>query len=128
MSVKKGDLIDERKRHPESCGLVVKIMDGGAGFEKIICCDHELTADDVVPTLAISKGRKRGHMPAAIVLDEKKLYPDSCGLRVMIMDGGAGFKEIRCCGHSLTVSSKRELRYDQIRGSESPPNSPEGHA
>jgi hypothetical protein len=124
MSVKKGDLIDERKRHPESCGLVVKVMGGGEGFEKIICCDHELTDADVVPTLVISKGRKRGQMPPAIVLDEKKLYHDSCGLRLMIM----GFQEIRCCGHSLTVSSKRELHYDQRRGVDQPPNTPEGNA
>jgi hypothetical protein len=46
----------------------------------------------------------------------------------MIMDGGAGFREILCCGHSLTVSSKRELRYDQMRGSEPPPTAPEGNA
>src|SRR5689334_2937734 len=87
MGIKKGDLIDERKRHPQSCGLVVKVMGGGEGFEKIVCCEHELTAEDVVPSVAVAKGRKRGQMPAAIVLDEKKLYPDSCGLRVMIMDG-----------------------------------------
>jgi hypothetical protein len=128
MGLKKGDLIDERKRHPESCGLVLKVMGGGEGFEKIICCDHELTETDLVPSLVTSKGRRRGQLPAATILDEKKLYPDSCGLRVMIMDGGAGFKEIRCCGHSLTLSAKRELRYDQMRGSEPPPNAPEGNA
>ena len=128
MALKKGDLIDERKRHPDSCGLVVKVMGGGEGFEKIICCDHELTDADVVSVVGGSKGRKRGQLPAAIVLDEKKLYPDSCGLRVMIMDGGAGFKEIRCCGHSLTVSSKRELMYDQMRGSDPQQNVPEGNA
>jgi hypothetical protein len=128
MAIKKGDLIDERKRHPDSCGLVLKVMGGGEGFERIICCDHELTAEDVVPAPAVSKGRKRGSMPAAIVLDEKKLYPDSCGLRVMIIEGGAGFKEIRCCGHSLTVTSKRELSYNPIRRSEPPPNAPEGNA
>ena len=94
----------------------------------LFCCDHELTQDDVVPSMVVSKGRKRGQLTAAMVLDEKKLYPDSCGLRVMIMDGGAGFKEIRCCGHSLTVSSQRELRYTQMRGSEPPPNAPEGNA
>jgi hypothetical protein len=87
-----------------------------------------LTDVDVVPSLVTSKGRKRGQLAAAMVLDEKKLYPDSCGLRVMIMDGGAGFKEIRCCGHSLTVSAQRELRYDLMRRSESPPNTPEGDA
>ncbi|HKR79804.1 MAG TPA: hypothetical protein VJR69_08895 [Nitrospira sp.] len=128
MGVKKGDLIDERKRHPDSCGLLLKVMGGGEGFEKVLCCDHELTDADVVPSLVSSKGRKRGEMPAGIILDEKKLYPDSCGLRVMIMDGGAGFKEIRCCGHSLTVSSKRDLGYDQMRRSEPPPNAPEGNA
>lgn len=128
MTLKKGDLIDERKRHPDSCGLVIKVMEGGQGFEKIVCCDHELTEADVVSVMDGSKGRKRGQLPAAIVLDEKKLYPDSCGLRVMIMEGGAGFKEIRCCGHTLTLSSKRELIYEQRRGSEPPPNSPEGNA
>ena len=128
MAVKKGDLIDEHKRHPESCGLVVKIMAGGEGFERIFCCEHELTDADVVSVVGSSKGRKRGQLAAAIVLDEKKLYPDSCGLRVMIMDGGAGFKEIRCCGHSLTVSSKRELKYDQLRGSDPEQNAPEGTA
>ena len=128
MAVKKGDLIDEHKRHPESCGLVVKIMAGGEGFERILCCDHELTDADVVSVMGRSKGRKRGQLVTAIVLDEKKNYPDSCGLRVMIMDGGAGFKEIRCCGHSLTVSSKRELKYDQLRGSDPQQNAPEGTA
>lgn len=128
MALQKGDLIDERKRHPHSCGLVVKVMGGGQGFEKIICCDHELTDADVVSVMDSSKGRKRGELPAAIVLDEKKLYPDSCGLRVMIMEGGAGFKEIRCCGHVLTLSSKRELIHEQRRGAEPPPNAPEGNA
>jgi hypothetical protein len=128
MGVKKGDLIDERKRHPDSCGLVMKVMGGGDGFEKIVCCGHELTELDVVPAMASAKGRKRGQLATGVVLDEKKPYPDSCGLRVMIMDGGAGFKEIRCCGHSLTVSSKRELRYDLIRGSDPPQSGPEGNA
>ena len=128
MAVKKGDLIDEHKRHPESCGLVVKIMAGGEGFERILCCDHELTDADIVSVMGSSKGRKRGQLATAIVLDEKKLYPDSCGLRVMIMDGGAGFKEIRCCGHSLTISSKRELKYDQLRGSDPQQNASEGTA
>ena len=62
MGVKKGDVIDERKRHPDSCGLVVKVMGGGEGFEKIICCDHELTELDVLPAMVSSKGRKRGQL------------------------------------------------------------------
>ena len=58
MGVKKGDLIDECKRHPDSCGLVVKIMGGGEGFEKILCCDHELTDADIVATVARAKGSR----------------------------------------------------------------------
>jgi hypothetical protein len=116
MALKKGDILDEHKRHPGSCGLVVKVMGGGEGFEKIVCCGHELTEVDVVPEVTPSFGRKRGTLGPALILDEKKLYPDSCGLRVMIMDGGAGFTEIRCCGHSLSVSSIRELKYGGIRG------------
>lgn len=117
MAVKKGDILDERKRHPDSCGLVIKIMGGGEGFEKILCCGHELTDADVVPEVSPSFGRKRGTLGPALILDEKKLYPDSCGLRVMIMDGGAGFTEIRCCGHALSLSSIRELKYGGMRGS-----------
>ena len=29
MALKKGDIIDEFKRYPDSCGLVVKVMNGG---------------------------------------------------------------------------------------------------
>jgi hypothetical protein len=31
MALKKGDIIDEHKRHPDSCGLVLKVMNGGEG-------------------------------------------------------------------------------------------------
>jgi hypothetical protein len=118
MALKKGDFIDEHRRHPHACGLVVKVMGGGDGFEKIVCCDHDLTEEDVVNEMGSPAGRKKGALPPAVVLDEKKLYPDSCGLRVMIMDGGAGFKEIRRCGHSLTISSMRELKFGQMRAPE----------
>jgi hypothetical protein len=128
VALKKGDLIDEQKRHPDSCGLIVKVMGGGEGFEKIVCCDHELTDEDVVSDISSRSGRKKGELPAAVILDEKKLYPDSCGLRLMIMDGGAGFKEIRCCGHSLTISSMRELKFGQMRGDNQAQTSPSGTA
>jgi hypothetical protein len=118
MTVKKGDLIDERKRHSDGCGLVVKVMSGGVGFEKIVCCSHDLTEDDIVEDMGSSSGRKKGMLPPAVVIDEKLLYPDSCGLRIMIMAGGAGFQEVRCCGHSLTIASVRELRYSQLGGSQ----------
>jgi len=116
MGLKKGDIIDERKRYPDSCGLVVKIMGGGDGFEKIVCCGHELTAEDVVPQVGSPAGRRRGELPLAVILDEKKQHPQSCGLRAMVMDGGAGFQEIVCCGHSLTLTSIQELKFGQLRG------------
>ena len=128
MALKKGDVLDEFKRHPHACGLVVKVMGGGDGFEKIVCCDHALTEEDLVPDVATIRGRKKGGLPPAVVLDEKKLYPDSCGLRVMIIDGGAGFTEIRCCGHSLTASSMRELQFGGMRGPEPDAMGPPGTA
>jgi hypothetical protein len=128
MAVKKGDLIDEAKRFPGCCGLVVKVMNGGDGFEKIVCCDHALTEEDVVPKLGSSLGRKKGHMPIGVILDEKKLYPDSCGLRVMIIDGGAGFKEIVCCGHSLTLNAIRELKLEERKPQLSAPEELHGNA
>jgi hypothetical protein len=29
MPLKKGDIIDEHKRYPDSCGLLLKVMNGG---------------------------------------------------------------------------------------------------
>ncbi|MGH7230559.1 MAG: hypothetical protein ACREJU_04275 [Nitrospiraceae bacterium] len=123
MGLKKGDILDEHKRHPDGCGLVVKVMGGGEGFEKIVCCDYELTEEDIVPQVGSSMGRKKGTLPMAVILDEKKLYPNSCGLRVMIMDGGAGFREIICCGHSLSMNAMKELKFGQRR--DAPPFDPE---
>ena len=60
MALKKGDIIDEYKRFPDGCGLVVKVMGGGAGFTKIVCCGHELTEEDVVPAPIKKHGRKMG--------------------------------------------------------------------
>ena len=128
MAIKKGDILDELKRHPGSCGLVVKVMAGGEGFERIQCCDHALTAEDVVPQLGSPKGLKKGELPVGVILDEKKLYPDSCGLRVMIMDGGAGFREIICCGHSITLGAMRDFQLSQLRGTPSGASGLEGTA
>ena len=128
MALKKGDFIDEHTRHPHACGLVVKVMGGGEGFEKIVCCEHDLTEEDIVAEMGSPAGRKRGSLPSAVVLDEKKLYPDSCGLRVMIMDGGAGFREIICCGHSLTLNTMRDFRFGQMRGTPSGASGLEGTA
>jgi hypothetical protein len=128
MALKKGDIIDERKRFPDSCGLVVKIMGGGQGFQKIVCCGHELTEEDVVLQMGSPLGRRRGEIPLGFMLDEKKLHPDSCGLRVMMMDGGAGFKEILCCGHSLTTSAVQDFKFGHLRGGTPPDAGPVGTA
>lgn len=109
MSFKKGDIIDEYKRYPDSCGLVMKVMAGGEGLEKIVCCGHELTVEDVV-TEKIKKGsRKPTTKGVGIIIDERKSYPKSCGLRLIIVDGGRGFERVECCGHALTLADEREF-------------------
>ena len=128
MALKKGDIIDEKKRHPDGCGLVLKVMGGGEGFEKIICCGHELTEKDVVSSLGSSRGRKKGKLLAGMTIDEKKKHPDSCGFRVMIMDGGAGFKEIICCGHSVTASAMQDLSFGQVNSTGTSEPAREGNA
>ena len=103
-------------------------MAGGAGFEKVVCCGHELTEEDVTPAFSRGRGRKRGTLPPAVLLDEKKLHQDSCGLRVMILDGGKGFQEIRCCGHSLRLNSMKEFQYGEEQRGALPETRPAGHA
>lgn len=110
MGLKKGDIIDEHKRHPDSCGLVLKVMNGGEGFEKIICCGHELTEEDVVPTMNQGRGRKKGRLLPGMTIDEKKVSTHSCGLRLMIMAGGEGFQEILCCGNSIGADAMQDLQ------------------
>ncbi len=128
MPLKKGDILDEHKRHPDSCGLVMKVMSGGEGFEKVICCDHDLTEEDLVPRVGSTMGRRKGHLLGGLVLDEKKLYPDSYGLRVMILDGGEGFREIRCCGHSITMDALRDVKFGKLRGEAPSSQGPAGTA
>jgi hypothetical protein len=128
MALKKGDIIDEHKRHPDSCGLVLKVMNGGEGFEKIRCCGHELTAEDVVPTWNQGRGRRKGPLLLGMTIDEKKVATDSCGLRLMIMGGGEGFQEVICCGHSIGTGAMQDLKFGQMRTEdkipEATPNTP----
>jgi len=128
MALKKGDIIDEHKRHPNSCGLVLKVMNGGEGFEKIRCCGHELTAEDVVPALNQGRGRRKGPLLPGMTIDEKKVATDSCGLRLMIMGGGEGFQEVICCGHSIGTGAMQDLKFGQMRTEdkipEAKPNTP----
>jgi hypothetical protein len=109
MALKKGDIIDEYKRFPDSCGLVVKVLAGGEGFQKIVCCGHELTEQDVVPARLKKGGRKMGQKGVGVIIDENKSFRDSCGLRLMIMDGGQGLQRMECCGHSLTLADEQEF-------------------
>jgi hypothetical protein len=109
MALKKGDIIDEYKRFPDSCGLVVKVLAGGEGFHKIVCCGHELTEQDVVPARLKKGGRKMGQKGVGVIIDEKKSFRDSCGLRLIIMDGGQGLQRMECCGHSLTLADEQEF-------------------
>lgn len=113
MALKKGDILDERKRFPNSCGLVVKIMGGGEGFQRVLCCGHELSEADVVTEILPSRGRKKGPLPPAAMLEEKRQFPDSCGLRVMIIDGGAGFQGVQCCGHTITPKAMHDLKFGE---------------
>ena len=128
MGLTKGDILDEHKNHPQSCGLMIKVMAGGEGFEKVVCCGHDLTEADVTPVFSRGMGRKRGKLQPAVLLDEKKLYPDSCGLRVMILDGGEGFQEIMCCGHALRLDSVKEFKYGEAQRGPLPDAGPAGHA
>ncbi len=113
MALKKGDIIDERKRYPDSCGLVLKVMNGGEGFDKIICCGHELTQDDVVPSFNQDRGRRKGRLLIGMTIDEKRARTESCGLRLMVMAGGEGFQEVQCCGHSFGAGAMQDLQFGQ---------------
>ncbi len=128
MALKKGDIIDERKRYPDSCGLVLKVMSGGEGFEKIRCCGHDLTLEDVVPSFKQERGRRAGALAVGMPLDEKIVATDSCGLRLMVMAGGEGFQEVICCGHSFGAKAIQSLEFGQMRGEgtkqEQTPNTP----
>ncbi|MCC2641608.1 MAG: hypothetical protein K0S45_2021 [Nitrospira sp.] len=128
MAIKKGDILDERKRFPDSCGLVVKIAGGGEGFEKIQCCEHELTEEDVVPDIIPSKGRRKGALSPGAMLEEKRQFPDCCGLRVMVIDGGAGFQGINCCGHTVTAGAVNDLKFGRSNEASANPAGPAGKA
>ncbi len=103
MTLKAGDILDEKKNNGQSCGLAVKILKGGAGFQKLVCCGGELTEEHKVSKYATGSGRVEGKaVKKGVIIDERKNHPNSCGLRVEVLGGGAGFKEIVCCGNVLT--------------------------
>ena len=65
-AVKKGDLLDEHKRHPGSCGLIIKVMGGGAGFEKVLLEKREFFVREATERLLCPQ---RG-CPKAFVLQK----------------------------------------------------------
>lgn len=104
MSVEKGAIFDEAVKSDQTCRLVAKVLDGGAGFEKIDCCSVELTSDDVVQSYDQSLERFSAGQKGKII-DESKNHPNSCGLKLEILEGGAGLKSVSCCGNTLTLEN-----------------------
>ena len=51
MGVKPGDIIDEKKNYEQSCGFVATVTEGGAGFEKVLCCGYDLDERDLTEAL-----------------------------------------------------------------------------
>lgn len=104
MPVQKGDLIDEGKQYDQSCRLLVEVLDGGGGFSKIDCCGNELTDADKVSGAAEME-RAGSDDITGVIIDESKNNPDSCGLKVRVVAGGAGLSSITCCGNTLTIAN-----------------------
>ena len=91
MAIKKGDILDERKRFPHSCGLVVKCTGGGEGFKKIFCCGHGADRRGSCAGDHVVEGPET-EPAAGAMLESRRQFPDSCGLRLMVMDGGPGLQ------------------------------------
>lgn len=104
MPVEQGNIIDESKNNPQSCQLLVRVIDGGAGFESIDCCGNTITASDLVGSIEHGN-RAVGEIPKGTIIDESKNHPNSCGLKMEIVDGGAGLATINCCGNKLTAAN-----------------------
>ncbi len=102
MTLKVGDIIDENKNNPQSCRITVQVLSGGQGFQKMLCCSNEVTEKDVAKEFDKTVERyKRDTVHEGVIFDEKKNHPNSCGLKVEVLGGGAGFKKIICCGNEL---------------------------
>lgn len=102
--VDQGNIIDEAKNNPQSCQIVARIKEGGQGFESIECCGNTLTAADLVD--AVEQGtRTSGDVSQGTIIDESKNHPNSCGLKLEIVEGGAGLAKINCCGNELTIEN-----------------------
>jgi hypothetical protein len=108
MALKEGDIIDEKKNYEQSCGIGIKVVSGGGGFEKMECCGFDLDERDLVDSFDESKDRFEGNVvKKGAIIDESKNHPDSCGLVLEVLGGGAGYKHIVCCGNVLTENDVR---------------------
>lgn len=104
MAIQKGDILDEAKKSDQTCRVAVRVLEGGAGFQKMDCCGIEVTEAQKTDSLDESVERFAGDSPkTGIIIDESKNHPNSCGLKVEIVGGGGGFQSITCCGNELTV-------------------------
>lgn len=79
MTIQYDDIPDERNAFPGSCGLVVKFAGGGEGFQKILCCGHELTKEEVVTDIIPSRGRKKWALLPRTMLEENGSFPTLAG-------------------------------------------------
>ena len=64
--IKKCAIIDEHKWYFDSCGLVVKVMNDGEGFEKMLCCGHSIGTSGM-------QSLKFGHMRTEDKVEEATL-------------------------------------------------------
>jgi hypothetical protein len=91
MGLKPGDIIDEKKNHEQSCGIVTKVVSGGAGFEKMECCGFELDerdlADDWNQTIDRFEG---GVIKKGTLIDEGKNHPEEPPRFMRSKNGGLG--------------------------------------
>ena len=48
------------------------------------------------------------------IIDESKKSLDSCRLAIKVIEGGAGFTKVECCGLELTEADKVESADDSV--------------
>ena len=114
------DITGERYLIKGACYGTFAPSDGNGHFPRL----EQVRADFALMARSGFNTVRTYTVPSIALLDEAA----QCGLRVMIIDGGAGFTEIRCCGHSLTASSMRDLQYGKLRRPEPDVTGPAGTA
>lgn len=73
MTVKPNDIIDERKNNEKSCGMVVKVIEGGAGFQNMKCCGYTMGENDLVTEFTNKNDRPEAQkVKKGTIIDEGK--------------------------------------------------------